>query len=104
MTLWLFNVIEFVVTHIYKYIKMMYIIFIQCIRRKDLLLPVSHIFPSSSPQGMLPPRACAAAGQSGLMSLYEAMFAQYGMRTAQVSLGIDSKQKLFLSIYKVQCI
>ncbi|XP_076475860.1 delta[1]-pyrroline-5-carboxylate synthase isoform X3 [Bombus vancouverensis nearcticus] len=36
---------------------------------------------SSTP---LEPRAAAAVGQSGLMSLYDAMFAQYGVKLAQV--------------------
>lgn len=34
---------------------------------------------------LLEPRAAAAVGQSGLMSLYDAMFAQYGVKIAQVS-------------------
>lgn len=37
---------------------------------------------------LLEPRAAAAVGQSGLMSLYDAMFAQYGVKIAQVSIFI----------------
>lgn len=33
---------------------------------------------------LIEPRAAAAVGQSGLMSMYDAMFAQYGVKIAQV--------------------
>ena len=38
----------------------------------------------SSGERELESRACAAAGQAGLMALYDSMFAQYGICCAQV--------------------
>lgn len=39
---------------------------------------------NSSKNLVIEPRAAAAVGQSGLMSLYDAMFSQYGVKIAQV--------------------
>lgn len=52
----------------------------------------------------LEPRAAAAVGQSGLMSLYEAMFSQYGVKIAQVLVtkpdfyNEDTRQHLFSTL------
>lgn len=48
---------------------------------RETLSPKDH---TREDIGMMDPRAAAAVGQSGLMSLYDAMFAQYGVKIAQV--------------------
>ncbi|XP_029051690.1 delta-1-pyrroline-5-carboxylate synthase [Osmia bicornis bicornis] len=49
---------------------------------RETLSPGGHLRKRSGTP--LEPRAAAAVGQSGLMSLYDAMFAQYGVKLAQV--------------------
>ncbi|XP_073998567.1 delta[1]-pyrroline-5-carboxylate synthase isoform X2 [Rhodnius prolixus] len=49
---------------------------------RETLSPKDHTRTETGT--LLEPRAAAAVGQSGLMSLYDAMFAQYGVKIAQV--------------------
>ncbi|KAL3276476.1 hypothetical protein HHI36_011857 [Cryptolaemus montrouzieri] len=49
---------------------------------RETLSPTDHTREDAPT--LLEPRAAAAVGQSGLMSLYDAMFAQYGVKIAQV--------------------
>ncbi|XP_008549412.1 delta-1-pyrroline-5-carboxylate synthase [Microplitis demolitor] len=49
---------------------------------RETLSPLDHTREHVG--NLLEPRAAAAVGQSGLMSLYDAMFAQYGVKLAQV--------------------
>ncbi|KAB0802647.1 hypothetical protein PPYR_04833 [Photinus pyralis] len=49
---------------------------------RETLSPKDHTREEA--HTLLEPRAAAAVGQSGLMSLYDAMFAQYGVKIAQV--------------------
>ncbi|XP_035782326.1 delta-1-pyrroline-5-carboxylate synthase-like [Anopheles albimanus] len=49
---------------------------------RETLSPTDHTRQDAGT--MVEPRAAAAVGQSGLMSLYDAMFGQYGIKIAQV--------------------
>ena len=58
----------------------------QRMRQEKLLSQTvrSTLQNSQEAEELMEPRACAAAGQAGLMFLYESMFAQYGIYCAQV--------------------
>lgn len=57
---------------------------------RETLSPKDH---TREDIGMMDPRAAAAVGQSGLMSLYDAMFAQYGVKIAQVSQSLTGEEE-----------
>lgn len=60
----------------------------QVSNRKNLMRKYHRSYIPKDNSMVLEPRAAAAVGQSGLMSLYDAMFAQYGVKIAQVSIYI----------------
>ncbi len=54
---------------------------------------VRHTLSKRSGGPVLDSRACAAAGQSGLMTLYDAMFTQYGVTIAQILVTMSDFQE-----------
>ncbi len=51
-----------------------------------------YIYMYNQAPPSLDSRACAAAGQSGLMTLYDAMFSQYGVSIAQILVTMSDFQ------------
>jgi delta-1-pyrroline-5-carboxylate synthetase len=53
-------------------------------QQETLSRSIRQTIKTSSGGAGIDPRACSAAGQGGLVSLYQAMFQQYGITVAQV--------------------